>query len=350
MPMQQYIPIPTVRPEQYGDHGNAFYNIAKSAAMADEAAIRKEDSELRKRKMETELSPENQNYLKQKRDAELSVDKQKVVAGAVDMYSKRLAAVTDVNDFVKAAPYLQKDLEPLGDGARQLMPEIKMKPDLSGGKEIPDNDAFVKDKNKILTALGAIKAPEVGKSYEWDKEIDDPDNPGKKKVVTVKRVYDGKDWIESEAGKWQPKEGEGPRVENIQIDERNVPSVWDKKQAKYVPIKGAGGPKWNPKEEKLEMTESQAREKLFQIAKWEVQLDKTGGVDEYLFAMIAKDSPELAKQMQGADKTEAKNFIKEQRDYYKGFLKSGKKVEPASVKSNVTHTYIPGKGFVQKGK
>jgi hypothetical protein len=175
------------------------------------------------------------------------------------------------------------------------------------------------------------------------------------KTVDVTKVLgeDGVTWKTYQAthGGIKDKDSKAPDTKNFQIGDREVPHQWDEAKKEWTPIKGKGGPKWNPKEDKPDMTEPQAREKLFQLTKYETQLDKTGGVDEILFAMIAKDNPELAKQMQGADKTEAKKFINEQKEYYKSFTKSGKKAEaPASKGAAVTHTYIPGKGLVVKGK
>jgi len=101
--------------------------------------------------------------------------------------------------------------------------------------------------------------------------------------------------------------------------------------------------------EKPEMNEPKAREELFKLAKWETQLDKTGGMDDMLFAMIAKDNPDLAGKMQGADKTEAKKFINEQRNYYKGFLTANKTAKDlGGGGSGATHVYIPGQGIVLK--
>ena len=352
MPIQQMMPIPKLPEGQ--DFSNSIYKAAHNIRAGQESQAKLKHYDAETKKLEAENSPENQNYLKQTREAELVKKQADAKKGALELHQKRLGMIESVDEFVKALPHLQKDLSVFGeDGAKDFMPRITYKTDLSGQKQIPNNEAFLKEKDRIVDGISKLKNPKVGDKITWTEDIKD-EATGKMKTVDYTEVYqkDGT-WTRYQAthGGIKDTESKAPKVENIQVGDRNVPSTWDEEQGKYVPIKGAGGPKWSKKdrEDKPDMTEPQAREKLFQLAKWESQLEKTGGVDEFLFTMIAKDSPELAKQMQGADKTEAKNFIKEQRDYYKGFMKSGKKAETVKPKA-ASSSKQPPAGYKDTGK
>jgi hypothetical protein len=152
----------------------------------------------------------------------------------------------------------------------------------------------------------------------------------------------------------EPKKAVAPNVRDFQVGSRTVPHQWDETQGSWSPVKGMGGPKWSPKEirgeEKPDMTEAQAREKLFNLAKWERQIDSTGGVDELVFAMIAKTDPTLAGQMQGADKSEAKKFINEQKDYYRRFLKTGGATGGAGTGGKDKFGFVLGEKRSKNGK
>lgn len=91
------------------------------------------------------------------------------------------------------------------------------------------------------------------------------------------------------------------------------------------------------KDAKPDLTEAQARAKLIDVAKYRQKLNASGGLDEALFAIIAKDAPELAEMLKGADKTEINVKLAEYETYLKGFTKKDQK----------RLKYIPGKGFVE---
>lgn len=91
------------------------------------------------------------------------------------------------------------------------------------------------------------------------------------------------------------------------------------------------------KDAKPDLTEAQARQKLFELSKYRQRLNTTGGFDDILFAMIAKENPELAKMLKGADQSEIEAKLKKYETYLIGFTKKGKK----------RFKYIPGKGFVE---
>jgi hypothetical protein len=350
------MPIPEI--DTSNDYSNSIYKAAQNIREGKKERAYEGYLDAKANELKAKNFPENQNYLRQEKQAELSKKESDAKKAGLDIYTQRLSAIRDVDDFSKGLPYLAKDLEAFGEeGSKELLPRVTYKTDLSGQKQIPDNEAFLKDRDRIVDALSKISGKtktKPGDKVTWTEDVKD-EATGKMKTVDVTKVLqeDGVTWktVTATHGGIKDTEAKAPKVENIQVGDRNVPSTWDEKKGDFVPIKGAGGPKWSKKdrEDKPDMTEPQAREKLFQLAKWESQLEKTGGVDEFLFTMIAKDSPELAKQMQGADKTEAKNFIKEQRDYYRGFLKSGKKAESGATKgTGATHVYVKGKGLVLK--
>lgn len=112
-----------------------------------------------------------------------------------------------------------------------------------------------------------------------------------------------------------------PTVKDFQIGGRVVPHQLDEETGEWKPIKGMGGPKWNPKSTAAagEMTESKARKELLNLAKYKQKLSETGGMDDILFAMISRDNPELAESLRGSDKTEILGFIEEQEGYYRKF-------------------------------
>jgi hypothetical protein len=353
MPIQQ-MPEQQVKPGTYGDHTNAIYKAALNIRAGQTNRLEQEKLQKENALLDLKASPENQNRLKAESDAELQKKQNDAKIGSLELYSKRLAAITDVDDFGKALPTLMKDLVPIfgEEGAKQLLPRVTMKKDLSGQKEIPDNEAFIKDRDRIADALdkvsGKVKT-KPGDKITWTEDIKD-EATGKMKTVDLTKVLqaDGT-WATHQATYGGIKDTvKAPETKTFQVGGKEVPHQWDEAAQKWNPIKGMGGPKWNPKEDKPDMTEPQAREKLFQLTKYESQLDKTGGVDEILFAMIAKDNPELAKQMQGADKTEAKKFINEQKEYYKGFTKSGKKSETPTAKTGTGKK--PPAGYKDTGR
>ena len=113
--------------------------------------------------------------------------------------------------------------------------------------------------------------------------------------------------------RWQsgPLEYKEPKYEQLTIygpkgATRRIPNV---KGTEYIPPKG-----WSLKAPsavsiKDKMTESKAREKKYQIAKYRNKLEATGGMDEMLFGLIAKEDPELAESMKGKALPEAMEEI-----------------------------------------
>lgn len=84
--------------------------------------------------------------------------------------------------------------------------------------------------------------------------------------------------------------------------------------------------------EKDGITEAKAREKKYQIAKYRNQLEATGGMNEMLFAMIAKEDPELAESMRGKRLPEAMEEISRYDRWLDTFIPSEKQTpEPETI-------------------
>ncbi len=83
--------------------------------------------------------------------------------------------------------------------------------------------------------------PEKGKQYL----IRNDEDPKRVQQITLKsgeEIPEG--WTEVSAGK---KDEKAPGTKTFQIGGQEVPHQWDAKAGVWKPIKGMGGPKWNPK-------------------------------------------------------------------------------------------------------
>lgn len=147
------------------------------------------------------------------------------------------------------------------------------------------------------------KKAEYDKLYGKDGKISDIDKFN---------FYKGLD--ETDRTLWDKYHGKDGGFHYVQDDEGNV-SVYKGREL----VKGAG--KGKSKTEKSKMTEEKARKELLNIAKYKQKLSETGGMDDILFAMIAQSNPEMAEKLRGSDKSEILDFITDQENYYRQFVK-----------------------------
>ena len=79
---------------------------------------------------------------------------------------------------------------------------------------------------------------------------------------------------------------------------------------------------WSAEYGKPDLTEAQAMEKIAGVEKYLERLESTGGMDDTMFAMLAKSSPAMAGRMIGKDKAQIKKAMAQYRRYLETFVKS----------------------------
>ena len=104
------------------------------------------------------------------------------------------------------------------------------------------------------------------------------------------------------------------------FDDAGNISVW--KDDKLISGTGKGKTKAKGAGEKPEMTESKARDKLYQIAKYRQSIATSGGLNDVIFAMIARENPEFATTLQGKSTPEAMEEIDRYEKYLRKFTKA----------------------------
>jgi len=114
------------------------------------------------------------------------------------------------------------------------------------------------------------------------------------------------------------------KLRNYQKKSDKVTEEWDGKKWVFK----SKGPMWNDGKKTREPSEKEARAKLYEIAKYREKLARTGGFDELLLAMIAKDNPKLAEALRGKPPEEMERKLDEYEDYLNSFVKP--KVDPAA--------------------
>jgi hypothetical protein len=121
--------------------------------------------------------------------------------------------------------------------------------------------------------------------------------------------------------------GKAPTIKTFRVGERDVPHSYNLETKKWEPIPGMPGKKVI---EKGKMTEAQARKDLFELAKYKQKLKTTGGLDDVIYYMMQSSSPEQAKAIAEADKTELESKLNERERWLRTFIprKTG---APASV-------------------
>ena len=136
----------------------------------------------------------------------------------------------------------------------------------------------------------------------------------------ITQEWTGSEWKELGSGpKWNPdaKSPTKGKTRSFQEGGKTVTEEWDGKKWTAK----SSGPKWNPDKgsKGKEPTEAQARAKLHTVDKYRQKLKTSGGMDDALFAMVAKENPELAKMIKGGDTAEIEAKLNEYEAWLKSF-------------------------------
>lgn len=194
--------------------------------------------------------------------------------------------------------------ERMAQGERQVAEaETRRKAAAQTAKE--KREAATKKKGKAPTVRTfRVDDMDVQHSFNYDTRTWEP-IPGMK----------GKKVKETEEKK------KAPTIRTFRIGDKDVQHAWDLDTGEWKPIPGMPGKKVEPPAgEKPAMTEAKARKGIVDIAKYRQKLKTSGGMDETLFYLIQKNNPDLAKEMQGADRDKLEEVLGEHEEWLRTFI------------------------------